>query len=457
MSAIYRLSKSKCAHIVLNNPPVNAMGLAVRQTFVKGLKQAAEDGARALVLRGANGLFTGGADIVEFTKGTHGQRPHLHDMIYGVEQMKMPVATFLEGTTMGGGVEISLASHYRLAQKECLMGLPEVHLGLLPGAGGTQRLPRLVGADAAFDIMATGRHVPAEEALALGLVDQLVEATDADLQNAELEDFLMSSSVQDTDLKDRVVSMRKVPGEGVVSEKVHSRSFGGFVAPSMIHTAVDAASRLPFEKGIEYEYKLFDSLMQGSQARALQYLFFASRKFQKRHEAGEVSKEIGPRMSMAFIKGMGALIAEGVPRAEVESALQTKLGLSGKLFKQIPEGALPDDRKDGDGSSMDEDLIVERVAYPVVNEGMALLSEGVTDKPDDIDLTCVHGLGFPSYRGGPLFWAEREVGMATVFEGLKKHGGDDAQVDSLLEAVAESGSSIREEIHFSRGDQRRET
>jgi len=451
MTALYRLTKNKCAFITLNNPPVNAMGLAVREAVVKGLKQASEDGARGLVLMGENGLFTGGADIVEFTKGTFTQRPHLHDMIFGIESMKMPVATFLEGSTMGGGVEIALASHYRVTTSNCVMGLPEVHLGLLPGAGGTQRLPRLVGCDKAFDIMATGRHVPAAEALEMGLVDKMLQE-EGSARLDELEDYLLSDSVQDTDLDSRIVSKRTVSG-GPVSEKLHAQSFGGFVAPSLIHLAVDATRNMDFVKGLEYEFKLFDSLMKGSQARAMQYLFFASRKFQKRVEAGEVSAEIAPRIVKMVATCMAELIAEGCAREHIESVLKSKVGLSKKLFKQIPDigGVSEGDVKDAECPVSEED-IVERVMYPLVNEAYRMLDEGVTDSPDDIDLTCVAGLGFPRYLGGPLFWTESELTSTTVFEKLKVHGGDEPRPHyvptSLLEDVAASGSNVREELYF---------
>ena len=275
MTARYTLSKNGVAFLQLVNPPVNAMGLVVRKAMFEGMERAEIDGASALVLHGANGLFTAGADITEFLKGSHVQNPHLHDLMDKIESMKSPMITLMQGTTLGGGMELALTTHWRVATPECRMGLPEVHLGLLPGAGGTQRLPRVIGnASAAFEIMATGRHVAAKEALSLGIIDEMLATGDEN----ELEQFALSDRVQNTPLENRLVGNMEVKDKTLPPVDTLTKSFGGYVAPMFIHSAVDTACNIPFKKGMEIESKLFQSLMSGPQSKAMLYMFFAERK-----------------------------------------------------------------------------------------------------------------------------------------------------------------------------------
>ena len=183
MSDLVTLSKSGTVAIVeINNPPVNALGQAVRKGLLDAVKQAeADPEVTAIVIIGAGRTFPAGADIKEF--GRPMEDPHLPDVIDQIESCTKPVVAALHGTALGGGFEIALGSHYRIALSDARVGLPEIHLGLIPGAGGTQRVPRLCGAEMALDIMFKGTPISAQAAHAAGLIDRIVEA---DLLDAAL-------------------------------------------------------------------------------------------------------------------------------------------------------------------------------------------------------------------------------------------------------------------------------
>ena len=159
------------AVITLNSPPVNALSAKVREGLFEGFKAAIASDAKAIVLICEGRTFIAGADITEFGGAMAG--PSLFEVQDMMEGSPKPVIAAIHGTALGGGLEVALCAHYRVAVPSARVGLPEVALGLLPGAGGTQRLPRIVGVEAALDMVTSGRHVPAKQALAVGLVDEL--------------------------------------------------------------------------------------------------------------------------------------------------------------------------------------------------------------------------------------------------------------------------------------------
>src|SRR5918911_3462107 len=166
--------RGRVAVLTVNNPPVNALSQHVRQGLRDGLKQAAADSAvGAIVIMCAGRTFIAGADITEFGKPP--AAPGLHEVLDMIESSSKPVVAAIHGTALGGGLEVTLACHYRVGVKDARFGLPEVKLGLLPGAGGTQRLPRVVGVEKALSMMVSGDPIRAEEARRLGLVDELVD------------------------------------------------------------------------------------------------------------------------------------------------------------------------------------------------------------------------------------------------------------------------------------------
>ncbi|MGU3316764.1 3-hydroxyacyl-CoA dehydrogenase NAD-binding domain-containing protein [Sphingomonas sp. M6A6_1c] len=271
------------ATIVIDSPPVNALGLAVRQAIVRGIDAAVADpDVTAIVLLCAGRTFFAGADITEFGKPP--VQPDLHAVIARIEQAPKPVIAAIHGNALGGGLEVALACDYRIAEPAAKLGLPEVSLGLLPGAGGTQRLPRIVGARVALDIMLGGKPVPAARALALGIVDRLSAperlADDAlAFAHAIVADGTPRRRVRDRD--DRIAEDRGQPGLFDAIRADHAALLRGFRATANIIAAVEAAVALPFDEGMAREATLFAELLHSRESEAQRYAFFAERETAK--------------------------------------------------------------------------------------------------------------------------------------------------------------------------------
>ncbi len=267
--------------VTSNNPPVNALGHAVREGLVKAIEQADADAAvRAVVIVCEGQTFFAGADITEFGKPM--QLPMLPTVVDIIENCTKPVVAAIHGTAFGGGLEVALASHYRVAVPSAKLGVPEVKLGLLPGAGGTQRLPRVAGVEKALEMAATGNPIGAKEAYAVGLVDRLIEGEllpHAVAFAEEVRDVrpLPRSSARD----DKLAEARANPGIFDAFRKANARKFKGFEAPEKNIQAIETAVAKPYAEGVLEERRLFMELMTGTQARAQQYFFFAERKAAK--------------------------------------------------------------------------------------------------------------------------------------------------------------------------------
>ncbi|TMS06710.1 Peroxisomal bifunctional enzyme [Larimichthys crocea] len=275
MAQFTRVSRS-VGLITLQNPPVNALSAVARQGIVDAVKRALSDPkVKSVVICGQNGIFCGGADIKEF--GTNITGPPLVPMIHAIEASNKPVVAAIEGSAFGGGLELALGCHYRVAHSKAKLGLTEVTLGLLPAAGGTQRLPRLIGVPAALNLITTGRHVTAAEALQLGIVDQVTD------HNAVDEAVKFALSVAGKSLDARRISTYPCPCPSDVDalfEEVMQKvrqSARGAIAPIACVQAVRAAATLPYSQGMEREQELMATLFTSGQARALQYCFFAQR------------------------------------------------------------------------------------------------------------------------------------------------------------------------------------
>jgi 3-hydroxyacyl-CoA dehydrogenase len=271
------------AVITLNSPPVNALSAKVREGLYEGFKAACADpAAKAIVLICEGRTFIAGADITEFGGAMAG--PSLQDVQDMMENSPKPVIAAIHGTVLGGGLEVALCAHFRVAVPSARFGLPEVNLGLLPGAGGTQRLPRVVGPERALEMMTTGRHVPAKEALAGGLADELVE--EGKLREGALafaRKVLAEGRplVRIRDQNAKVEAARGKPEIFADFRKANARKFRGFLAPEYNIQTIEAAVNLPFDEGLKVERKLFGELMSGSQSAAQRYSFFAERQAQK--------------------------------------------------------------------------------------------------------------------------------------------------------------------------------
>lgn len=256
--------------IVMNNSPVNALGLGLRKGLDDALRAAFADNAvKAVVIRGGGKLFSGGADITEF--GQPHEPPHLPALIDAIEGSRKPVVAAIHGIALGGGLEVAMGCHYRLATPGAKLGLPEVTLGILPGAGGTQRLPRLVGVDAALNMIVSGTPISGEKAAALGLVDQL--AQEATL----LEQAIAFARTAKAPRRTRDVPLKVEDGIFERFAAENARKIAGFDAPHACIEAVKAAAELPFDDGLAKEAALFNALVDGDQSKALRHVFFAER------------------------------------------------------------------------------------------------------------------------------------------------------------------------------------
>jgi len=267
--------------ITVDNPPVNALSPGVPEGIVAAIdKGNADPAVRAMVLIGAGRSFIAGADIRQFGKAPStpptGRRPY--DLLDGSAK---PVVAAIHGYALGGGLEIALACHYRVAVPSAKLGLPEVQIGLLPGAGGTQRLPRLIGPKAALEVITSGRHIPAEEAKKLGIVDEI--APEGDLKGAAMA---FARRVADTRPLPRIRDKNDRLAEGTpelfeAARKAITRRARNQRAPYACIEAVEAASTLPFDEGCTLERKLFDEQVASDESRALRYAFFAEREVAK--------------------------------------------------------------------------------------------------------------------------------------------------------------------------------
>jgi 3-hydroxyacyl-CoA dehydrogenase len=284
MSQVVRYERHGAVGVItVDHPPVNALSAAVRQGLIDCLEEGSRDPeARALVLVGAGRTFIAGADIREFGKPP--APPGLNDVIARFEDAPKPVIVAIHGTALGGGLEVALGCHYRVAVPGARVGLPEVKLGLLPGAGGTQRLPRLVGARKALELITSGEHIPVEQALELGIVDWIGEGQDPLAVGLSFAERVIAEDLprrRVRDVEDRIDADR---GNDQLFEEFRSslaRSARGLFSPFKIVDAVRAAVDLPFDEGLERERDLFMECMDSPQRAGLIHSFFAEREVQK--------------------------------------------------------------------------------------------------------------------------------------------------------------------------------
>jgi len=272
--------ESGMATVTVDSPPVNALSFKVRAALIEAVSRALSDPeVQGIVLICAGRTFFAGADISEFDEPP--RRPDLHAVGAALESASKPVIAAIHGTALGGGLEMALNCHFRVAVPSAQLGLPEVRLGLLPGAGGTQRLPRIVGPAAALEIMAFGRLVPASRAREMGLIDALVE--EGRLREGAVA--FLSRAIREKlpllrvrDREDKLHAARDDPGLFDRFRKDNARAFRGLKAPECIIRAVEAAVSLPFAEGIERERELFHQLLASTESAAQRYAFFAERE-----------------------------------------------------------------------------------------------------------------------------------------------------------------------------------
>jgi len=298
------------AILTIDNPPVNAISQAVRQGLMSAIGEVAGDATvKAVVIIGAGKVFIAGADVREF--GRLPLEPFLPEVIAAIEGSEKPVIAAIHGVCLGGGLEIALGCHYRIAAPDARLGFPEVNLGIIPGAGGTQRLPRLIGVEKALDLVTTGRQVAAKEVLELGIVDALAEG---DLLETARTFARERAGKAPPRLSERPVVP---PPDGFFDRQREAitRRARGQESPLRALEAIQAAAELPFADGLKRERAIFQELRGSDQAKALRHVFFAERAVSKVPGLEDAK----PRRieSIAVIGGgtMGAGIAVAALRA----------------------------------------------------------------------------------------------------------------------------------------------
>ena len=358
-----------------NNPPVNALGMDVRAGLIAGVERAEAEGARAILIYGGGRTYFAGADIREFGKPP--TKPYLPDVCNRIEASPLLVVSSMHGTALGGGLEIAISTHYRIAVPSARMGLPEVHLGLIPGATGTQRLPRLVGVEKSLDIMTTGRQINAQQALELGVIDRIAEGEPRDIGLTYAQELLDAGAPR------RAVSEMPAPAPidfDAAYDATLARSRGQ-ISPAYCVRAVKAACDLPFAEGVAAERALFRELMETDQRQGMIHAFFSERAVSKLPELEGVAPRdlnaigvigggtMGSGIATAcLLSGLNVVLLEMTP----EAAEAARGRIEGNLGGAVKRGKLSQDKYDAiTGKALtlsteyaalsDVDLVIEAV------------------------------------------------------------------------------------------------
>jgi 3-hydroxyacyl-CoA dehydrogenase len=291
--------------ITIDNPPVNALGPGVRDGIVEALERGEADaGVKAMVMIGAGRSFIAGADIRQFGKPRAMPKRAPYDVMDGASK---PVVAAIHGYALGGGLEHALACHYRIAVPSAKVGLPEVLIGILPGGGGTQRLPRLIGPKAAMDMIVTGRHVPVPEAKAVGIVDEIVPGNDLRSEAIAYAKRIAEKRPlpRVRDKTEKLAEARAEPTMFDAMRKSIARKARNQKAPYHCIACIEAAVMQPFDEGIKTERRLFAELENSDEAKALRYAFFAEREVAK---IPSQSKDVAlPEIRTAAVVGAGTM------------------------------------------------------------------------------------------------------------------------------------------------------
>ena len=360
----------------IQNPPVNALSQAVRQGLSDGMDRAeAEDGVRAVMIVGEGRAFIAGADITEFGKPP--MEPFLPNLCNRIEASPLLVVASMHGVSLGGGLEVALSAHYRIAQPSARVGLPEVHLGLIPGAGGTQRLPRLIGVEPALDAITTGRHIKAPQALEMGIVDRVEEGDPQEVGLAYVRELL------DTGAERRPICDMPAPApiDWDAAYEATLKKGRGQISPAEAVRAVQAGVEKPFEEGMKAERRIFSELMNTDQRQGMIHAFFSERAVSNLPEL----KGVEPRELKAIGVIGGGTMGAGIATAALLSGFSVVLiemkdeaakaaheRISGNLQGALKRGKIDQGKFDhltGDAltvsteyaSLSDVDLVVEAV------------------------------------------------------------------------------------------------
>jgi enoyl-CoA hydratase/carnithine racemase len=441
MTALGRTSVEQGIGVIeIDYPPVNALSAEVRGFIHDGVARFRADPAvDAMVLICAGRTFSVGADIREF--GQVIQPPFLHDDVFrGIETSPKPVVAAIHGLALGGGYELAMACHYRIATPSAQVGLPEVKLGIPPGTGGTQLLPRLTGVEAALEIICSGEPVKADRALDLDMIDAVAGEETLRADAIAFARRMVEGGKPHPVVRDREDKVAPARGHPEIYEQFlagNAEKFRGFRAYPAIVDAVRAAAELPFEEGYKVEQGWSQALIASPDFAAQQYYFFAERIAAKgtglaalrSDDAGSVLSRLKSRLA----KQARWLVQHGSTITQIQQALYDFGFPAAMLGAELQGVAL---------ASASEPQAIEELTgyllYPLANEGALLIEEGVARNAAEVDVAAVKGLGWPVYRGGPMFGAD-QAGLATVLAALREMGIDPA---ASLVAKAEAGERL---------------
>ncbi len=284
MNAVIEERRGSVLILKLNNPPVNGLGAALRTALVTAIKAGqADNEIDAFVVSGEGRMYSAGADIREFGSTPPAGTPDLNDVIDSLEMSSKPVVSAIHGVAAGGGLELALGTHYRVADPKTRVGLPEVTLGILPGAGGTQRLPRLIDINKALDLITSGRLISAGEANTLGIIDEIA---DGDVLEAAVEaaERLATEGATPRRSRDQSVGIAAAKDNPSLFEdfaKTMAKAARGMNAPYACVRCVEAAATMDFDAGLKYEREEFNKLVSATESAAMRHAFFAEREVAK--------------------------------------------------------------------------------------------------------------------------------------------------------------------------------
>lgn len=372
--------KDNIGVISVNNPPVNALAQVVREGILNAVTAAQADASKAIVLRCEGRTFIAGADITEFGKPP--KEPGLPVVLDAIESSAKPVIAAIHGTALGGGFEVALACHYRCAVPSAKVGLPEVKLGLLPGAGGTQRVPRIAGVEAALDMITSGNPIGAGKAAEMGLVDEVVKGDDLEAEAIQYAKRLVESGAPLRRIRDITIDPATIePGFFDNARKQLARRARGQIAQDKIISCIEAAVKLPMDAGLQRERELFRELLTSPESAAMRHIFFAERQATKIKDLPN-DTPVRDINKVAIIGGgtMGGGIAMcfanvGIPVVMLEiddAALQRGMGIIRKNYSiTVQKGKMSDEQMEQRIASIsgttnyadigDVDLVIEAV------------------------------------------------------------------------------------------------
>lgn len=400
MAEVTSEQRGRVRVLFLDNPPVNGLGFDIRSGLMTGIEAAmADDDVDAVVITGAGRMFSGGADITEFNTPKSSAEPRLPQLLDVIEAADKPVVAAIHGVSAGGGLELPLGCHYRVAAKGTRLGLPEVTLGIIPGAGGTQRMPRLAGVEAALQLIVSGELVPAEKAQALGFVDEVTEGDVVDAGVAAAERLAAGGALRRTgEIDDKVAEARGKPEIFEGFKKSIARKARGYEAPYACIESIENAVNMPFAEGVAAEREIFKRCVESVQSKALRHAFFAEREAQK---IPDVPKDTPKKdVASAGVIGAGTMgggiamnfVNAGIPVTLIETEqanLDRGIGIIEKNYANtVAKGRLSQEAMDKrmgliSGSTDMNGLADADVVIEAVFENMDLKKE-IFGKLDDI-------------------------------------------------------------------------